>query len=123
MNLSTSACISSSSSDTGLSCPAFQVRYRKWLTPSSAVRQSATFPVCRLCSGSACARRWSSCGSRYKDSATSLPSADCATSSSSSAAPPRAAGGRRARSELLVAQSADGSEVALSLYLDPQLLQ
>ena len=36
--------------------------------------------------------------------------------------PPAARGGA-ADEELLVAQSADGSEVALSLYLDPQLLQ
>ncbi len=35
--------------------------------------------------------------------------------------PPGARGGA-AEEELLVAQSADGSEVALSLYLDPQLL-
>jgi hypothetical protein len=36
--------------------------------------------------------------------------------------PPAARGGA-ADEELLVAQSADGNEVALSLYLDPQLLQ
>jgi hypothetical protein len=36
---------------------------------------------------------------------------------------PAAARGGTAEEELLVAQSADGAEVAMSLYLDPQLLQ